>query len=74
MSPVATMSKTEPEYCTYATVKVDDEVLPVARAAANLAGQRIQEWLSDLINAASAKALSRRPINRRPPKPRKTAD
>lgn len=58
-------------YCTYASSKVDDEVYPLARAAAALRGQTTQEFISDVVNEAASKLLKREPVKRRPPEPRK---
>jgi uncharacterized protein (DUF1778 family) len=58
------------EFCTYVSVKIDDQVLPLVKAAAALAGESVQDWLSDLANAAASKAVSRKPLRRRP-KPKK---
>jgi hypothetical protein len=56
-------------YCTYASTKIDDEVLPLAQAAALLTGRRtVQELISDAVNEFVAKALGRKPVRRRPPK------
>lgn len=59
----------EPEQpCTYASVKIDDEVLPLARAAAALSGNvATQEFISDAVNKAAAEVLGRKPIKRRSP-------
>lgn len=54
------------ELCTYTSVKVDDQVLPLAKAAAALAGQKVQDWISDFLNEAAAKALGKKSIKRRP--------
>jgi hypothetical protein len=72
MSLVATpmTEPKKPEYCRYAAAKVDAELVNLAHAAARLEGKTFQEWLSDLVNESAAKALGRRPIKRKPPKPR----
>lgn len=70
MPGVASVMDKPPEYCRYSVAKVDVEVLVVAKAAALLDGKTIQEWLSDLVNEASAKSLNRKPVKRKPPKPR----
>jgi hypothetical protein len=58
-------------FCTYASVKLDDEVLPFVRAAAALSGDvTTQEWLSDVALTAAAKLLNRKPIKRRPAPPK----
>lgn len=57
-------------YCTYASTKVDDEVYPLARAAAALQGQSTQELISDAVNEWAAKILKREPVKRRPPEPK----
>jgi uncharacterized protein (DUF1778 family) len=59
-------------FCTYISVKIDDAVLPLARAAAALSGNvATQEFISDAVNRAAAEVLNRDPIKRRPipPKP-----
>lgn len=70
MSPVATIMSEETKYVSYATIKIDDEVLPAVKAAAALSGQTVQEWLSDLANETAAKFLNRKPVKRRPVKGR----
>ena len=65
--------KPEPAFCTYASVKLDDEVLPLVRAAAALSGDvTVQEFLSDVANEAASRVLKREPLKRRPvpPKPK----
>lgn len=64
------MTDTPEKYCSYSTAKVDSEVLNAAKAAALLSGKSFQEWLSDVANDAAAKELNRKPIKRKPPKPR----
>jgi len=70
---VATMAedKHQSEYCTYASLKIDSEVLAVVKFAADLAGQKVQEYVSDIMNEISAKATNRKPVKRRPPRPRR---
>lgn len=67
---VATMKK-QPKRsnssCTYVSVKLDDQVLPLVKAAAALAHQTVQDWLSDLANAAASEQVGRNPITRREP-------
>ena len=62
--------KTSGEFCEYVGTKIDKEVYPLARAAAALEGLTAQEFISNAVNLAAAKALNREPIKRRPPKPR----
>ncbi len=63
--------KTETDFCTYASVKLDDKVLPIVRAAAALSGDMsIQEYMSDVLNEHASEILGREPLKRRPPKPR----
>lgn len=59
------------EFAEYDSVKLDDEVHPLARAAAALQGKTTQELISDAVNDYAAKVLDRKPIKRRPPKPKK---
>ncbi len=61
----------KPETCTYANTRIDDEVLPLARAAAALSGDMtVQEFISTAVSLAAAKVLKRKPITRRPPPPK----
>ena len=63
-------SKPQPENrtCEYASVKIDDQILPLARAAAALSGDiSTQEFISDAVNEVASRILGRQPINRRPP-------
>jgi hypothetical protein len=66
------MAKKHPtEFCTYVGTKIDDEVYPLARAAAALSGNvTVQEFISTVVNDAAAKVLNRDPIKRRPPEPK----
>lgn len=61
------------EYCRYSMTKIDSEVLSRARAAAELDGKTLQDWISDVINEASADVVKRDPIKRKsnPPHPKK---
>lgn len=59
------------EYATYVSTKIDDEVHPLARAAAALQSISVQEFISNAVNEAAAKVLSRPPVKRRPPEPKK---
>lgn len=61
----------ETKHATYDSVKLDDEVHPLARAAAALQQISTQEFISNAVNEAAAKVLNRTPIKRRPPKPKK---
>jgi uncharacterized protein (DUF1778 family) len=54
--------------CTYVSMKVDDQVLPLVKAAAALAGQSVQDYASDILNQAASQALGRKPVKRRTPK------
>lgn len=65
------MPKSDPTYCTYASTKLDDQLVDLAQAAALLTGRRtIQEYISDAVNEAVARDLKRKPIARRPPPPK----
>jgi hypothetical protein len=64
------MAKTPEKFCTYAGVKIDDQIHPLAHAAAVLSGQALQDWLSDVANQAAALVLKREPVKRRPPEPK----
>lgn len=71
MSAVATMPKqheTPEAFCTYISVKIDTDILPLAKAAAALRKQSVQDFLSDIANEEAAKVLERNPIKRKPPK------
>jgi hypothetical protein len=58
--------KDDDETCTYVSMKVDDQILPLAKAAGALQGQTVQEYASDVLNDAASKALGRKPLKRRP--------
>lgn len=58
------------EGCPYSVVKIDSDILPLAKAVALLENKPLPEWLSDIVNDAAAKELNRKPIKRKPPKPR----
>lgn len=70
VAAVETMHENTSDFAKYSTMKVDVEVLPLAGAAAKLDGKRVQDWVSDLINVHASKVLKRKPITRKPPKPR----
>lgn len=74
MSGVANAVEKTPQYCKYATVKVDEELLFLLKAAAALDKKSTQEWLSDLVNEAAAKRTGEKPVKRKPPKPRPRVD
>lgn len=69
-SAAPTMSKEKAEYARYTTTKVDVDIMHLVKAAAALDKQNVQDWLSDLANAAAAKRLGQPPVKRKPPKPR----
>jgi uncharacterized protein (DUF1778 family) len=57
--------------CTYVNTRIDDEVLPLARAAAALSGDvTVQEFISDAVNQVASRILARKPIARRPAPPK----
>jgi hypothetical protein len=65
------MSEPKTGFCSYASIRIDDEVLPLARAAAALSSDvTVQEFISDAVNAAASKVLKRQPIKRRPAPPK----
>lgn len=65
------MAKTKPDgHCEYVGTKIDDHVLPLARAAAALTGLDTQDFISNAVNEAASKVLGRAPIKRRAPKPK----
>jgi hypothetical protein len=70
---VATVAKDDDTgaYCTYSSVKLDSALVWRAKTAAAKAQKPIQEWLSDLVNEATARELREKPIHRLPPRPRK---
>lgn len=70
VAAVMSMSKQSPEYCFYTSCKVDRDVLRVVKEAAAKEQIKIQEWVSDLLNANASKVVGRPPIKRKPPKPR----
>lgn len=72
MFPVAAVM--DSEFCTYANCKVDSQVLRLVKAAASLADQTIQDWLSDVANREASKQLNRKPIIRRTSPPKKSDD
>lgn len=70
MQVAPAMSAPSEEYCVYVSVKIDAEVLKVARAAASLDDVDTQDYISDVVNAAASKRLGHKPVKRKPPKPR----
>lgn len=65
----AVMSEEKQEnFCTYTSVKIDDEVLRRVKAAAGLDGKSVQDWLSDVANVAASKSLGKKALTRRPNK------
>ena len=68
---VPNMAKaSEKQWCEYVGTKIDNQVHPLARAAAALVGKHVQDFISDAVNDAAAKVLKREPIKRRPPEPK----
>lgn len=63
------MSKT-PEYAVYVSVKIDVEVLKLAKGAAGVSGLAVQDYISDVVNVAASKELNRPQVKRKPPRPR----
>lgn len=53
-------------FCTYVSVKIDQDVLRLAKAASSLDGKTVQDWLSDLANSAASERLKAKPIKRKP--------
>ena len=70
LEPPRMAKKPTTPFCTYVGAKLDDEVHPLAHAAAVLSGLSLQDWLSDVANEAAARVLKREPIKRRPPEPK----
>lgn len=73
MSAVAmTMSEKKPEtpFCVYGSVKVDKEVIRLAKIAALTDQKSFQEWVSDALNLVAAKTIKGKPIARKPPRPK----
>lgn len=71
--PVATMAKkkdADPVYCTYRSVKVDDQLVKLLQIAAIEDGTSAAEVASDYINRGLAERSGRNPIKRRPAPPR----
>lgn len=65
------MSEKKSDVCSYASIRIDDQVLPLARAAAALTGDvTVQEFISDAVNVAASRVLKRNPIKRRPAPPK----
>lgn len=65
------MSKKPDALCTYATIRIDDQVLPLARAAAALSNDMtVQDFVSDAVNEAASRILNRPAIRRRPTPPK----
>lgn len=80
LTPVAPIMAEKPvAFCTYTQVKLDAELTPRVRAAVSklsLASEesgkgrvRVQEYISDLVNADTARILGMKPIKRRPAPP-----
>jgi len=67
--PMSETAKTE--FCSYTGTKIDDQVLPWARAAAAWSGDvTVQEFISDAVLKAAAAALGKKPFKRRPAPPK----
>ena len=59
------------ERCTYITIRIDDQILPLAKAAAALSGNvTVQDFISDAVNEVASRVIRRQPIARRPPPPK----
>lgn len=71
LSQVAPMAeKTDAEFCSYRSLKVDDEVLRLLKLYTVTEGGLMQDIASDILNEVISKRLGRKPINRKPPPPR----
>lgn len=66
----AVMSKAKPEYCRYRSGKFDVALTFRIKAAAALQGKSVQEYMSDALNADSARVVKEEPLKRLPPPPR----
>lgn len=66
----AVMSKTPPEYCRYRSAKVDVALTNRIKAAAALSNKSVQEYISDALNADSARIVKEAPLKRLKPPPR----
>ena len=53
------------EFCSFVSVKIDSDILPLAKAAASLERLSVQDWLSDIANSAAAKRLGQNPVKRK---------
>lgn len=62
------------EFCTYSTIKIDSELLPLLKGVAGFRKTSTQELASDILNEWLAKELDRKPLKRRTPKPRSKDD
>lgn len=60
-----------PKHCTYASVKIDDQLTRLIRIAAANKDVSIQELMSDILNEGVAEILGTDPIERRKPPERK---
>lgn len=63
--------ETEKNYCTYTSLKVDDQLMPEIKAAAAFDSLSVQELVSNILNEYIAKRFKHPKINRRSPPPRK---
>lgn len=71
MVAVATVMKDKKaEYVRYVATKLDGDILHLVKAAAAMERKNVQDWLSDIANAAAAERLNVPPVKRKPPKPR----
>ena len=68
--PAMAEAKADSAYCTYSTIKIDSELLSLLKGLAGFRKTSTQELASDVLNEWIAKELKRKPIARRPPKPR----
>ena len=65
------MSEKKSEVCSYASIRIDDQVLPWARAAAALSKDiTVQEFISDAVLKVAAQVLGKKPFKRRPAPPK----
>lgn len=68
--PPPMAKKPKAGYCVYTSTRIDDDILPLARAAAALSGDiTTQEFISDAVNEVASRILNRPPIKRKPPAP-----
>lgn len=54
------------ETCRYVSIKIDEDILSIAKAAAALERVPLQEWVSNMLNIVASQRLGQKVVKRKP--------